>query len=403
MMIKQLGVKGFRSLRKITWEPGALNVVIGPNGSGKSNLLRALDTLSAIAQGHVKKYVQSAGGMGSLVWDGYAPNVALSLSTSPNDGGAEYVTYGIVLSRLGDSTGFTVQSETLRAWLPVEHGPATGPTMRPDPLGFDRSGSTYSVSIHPSGIVEPKQPGTLASVPSDQPLLSTAGILLPSSVATAAFQAELATMTLCQSVDVSRGAAIRQAPVTSYETRVEPDGQNLVQVLHTLYTSETTFEDAIDSAMHAAFANEYVKLLFAPAADQRIQMRLRWKDRRRADPSADLSDGTLRFLFLLAVLASPDPAPLIAIDEPETGLHPTMMRIVAEYAVEAARHTQVIFTTHSAEFLDAFGDARPAVTVCEAVGGETKLRRLDGDALDYWLKDYSLGSLFRSGSLEAMA
>ncbi len=101
---------------------------------------------------------------------------------------------------------------------------------------------------------------------------------------------------------------------------------------------------------------------------------------RRGQSAADLSDGTLRFLLLLTVLASPSPAPLIAIDEPETGLHPSMLPIVAEYATDAATRTQVILTTHSPQFLDAFGDTLPATTVAkwltERRFSECRMRRI---------------------------
>ena len=124
---------------------------------------------------------------------------------------------------------------------------------------------------------------------------------------------------------------------------------------------------------------------------------------KREQSAADLSDGTLRFLFLLTVLASPDPPPVIAIDEPETGLHPAMLPIIAEYAVDAALRAQVIITTHSPQMLDAFTDKNPTTTVTKWQDGETVLQNLSGDDLAYWLKEYTLGTLFKSGELERMA
>ncbi len=183
---------------------------------------------------------------------------------------------------------------------------------------------------------------------------------------------------------------------------MDPDGQNLIPVLHTLYTGDRDFKKDIDLAMHAAFGDDYEELIFPPAADQRIQLRVRWKSLQREQSAADLSDGTLRFLFLLTVLASPSPAPVIAIDEPETGLHPSMLPIIAEHAVDAAERVQVILTTHSPQFLDAFGDTRPTTTVTKWVEGETILKVLDGNALEGWLEKYSLGSLYKSGELEDM-
>ena len=132
-------------------------------------------------------------------------------------------------------------------------------------------------------------------------------------------------------------------------------------------------------------------------------MRIRWKTLKRDLSAGDLSDGTLRFLLLLTILASPSSAPVIAIDEPETGLHPSMLPIVAEYAVDASQRSQVILTTHSPQFLDSFADTVPTTTVAKWSDGETALEVLRGQNLDYWLKEYTLGALFKSGELEAMA
>jgi predicted ATPase len=209
-------------------------------------------------------------------------------------------------------------------------------------------------------------------------------------------------MTVYHDLDVGQNSRIRQTAVPSFERRIEPDGQNLVPVLHTLYTGDREFKRNIDSAMHAAFGSDYEEIVFPPAADRRIQFRVRWKSLKREQPAADLSDGTLRFLLLLTALITPEPPMVIAIDEPETGLHPAMLPIIAEFAVEAASRTQIVFTTHSPQFLDAFTGAKPTTTVAKWENGETTLHTLEGEDLAYWLEDYSLGRLFQSGQLEAM-
>jgi predicted ATPase len=89
--------------------------------------------------------------------------------------------------------------------------------------------------------------------------------------------------------------------------------------------------------MRAAFSDDYEELVFPPAADQRVQMRVRWRSLKTEQSAADLSDGTIRFLMLLAILANPSPGELIAIDEPEAGLHPSMLPIIAEHAAAAPR------------------------------------------------------------------
>ncbi|ETR67225.1 MAG: ATPase-like protein, partial [Candidatus Magnetoglobus multicellularis str. Araruama] len=183
---------------------------------------------------------------------------------------------------------------------------------------------------------------------------------------------------------------------------VDPDGQNLISVLHTLYTGDRTFKNDIDSAMRTAFGDEFEELVFPPASDQRIQMRIRWKSLKREQSAAELSDGTLRFLFLLTIMANPSPPAIIAIDEPETGLHPSMLPLIAEFSVDAALKSQMILTTHSSQLLDAFTDKNPTTTIAQWKNGETILKTLKGKELEYWLNKYTLGALYKSGELEQM-
>jgi len=192
---------------------------------------------------------------------------------------------------------------------------------------------------------------------------------------------------------------LRGASVTREERSVEFDGQNLIAVLHTLYENDRDFEEFLDKAMSAAFPNDYEKLVFPPEADGRTQLRVRRKHRKRADSS---SDGTLRFLLLMTILGSPNPAPLIAIDEPETGLHPRMMAIVAEVAENAARKSQIIFSTHSPGFLDAFDGEPPTTTIVTMEGSETVLKTIAGDELKRWIEDYSLSKFVFSGEADAV-
>ena len=156
--------------------------------------------------------------------------------------------------------------------------------------------------------------------------------------------------------------------------------------------------------MQAAFGQDFHELIFGPTEDERIRFGVRWRNLNEPVFAPSLSDGTLRFLMLLAVLANPEPGMLVAIDEPETGLHPRMFPIIAEFAASASERSTVVLTTHSPEFLDAFpSDCVPTTTVAECVDGETRLSKLDARDLERWLKEYSLGKLFKSGELEALS
>lgn len=116
-------------------------------------------------------------------------------------------------------------------------------------------------------------------------------------------------------------------------------------------------------------------------------------------PARRLSDGTLRYLCLLAILVDPDPPPLIVIEEPELGLHPDIHPRLAGLLVEASERTQLVVTTHSDVLVDALTDTPEAVVVCENFGGSTQLERLTTGRLEPWLEKYRLGELWLQGEI----
>lgn len=420
MKILKLEIEGFRSLRSQTWQPGDLNVVIGPNASGKSNLLRVLELLSIAAQGRLGRHVQQEGGIEALLWDGQVEHLRLSAKMTPlppySDPVTDALTYKCDLSRIGRSTAYRIEYETLANYHRVETGEMPEPfkllerrphhavvysidAKRLQRIGTSNTTTTTTTTPYPGG--SPIE-APLASLPDEETLLAFAAGPFAANPFVAGFEEELTEWKIYQGFHTHREAPIRSPQVTRADMQVQADGQNLVSVLHSLYSSSRDFKNELNIAMQSAFGDDFEELVFPPAADQRIQMRVRWKSLKREQSAAELSDGTLRFLFLLAVLANPSPPPLIAIDEPETGLHPSMFPIIAEYARDAANKSQVILTTHSPEFLDAFGEEAPTTTIVERVEGQTNLRVVAGDELAYWLKKYSLGELYRSKELECM-
>ncbi|HSS51501.1 MAG TPA: AAA family ATPase [Thermoanaerobaculia bacterium] len=378
MRIKELEVKGFRSLRHVRWTPGKLNVLIGQNGSGKSNLLDACALFREAVLGKLQEGVVTRGGLSPLLWDGQEKSLNFFLQLEHTK--APF-TYHLHLLQLGSTSNYSVESEFL---------------TEGDRLHINRTADSYTVFDPKQGHVSYPEP-----ISSNQTLLSLLAGPFGNPEARA-FQDSLESWGIFSDLRVDQGSPIRRATVTRYAKRIDPDGQNLVSVLHTLYAEDRGFKSTVDDAMSAAFGPEYEEIVIAPAADQRVQLRVRWRSLKTPQSAANLSDGTLRFLLLVAILSNPEAGDLIAIDEPEAGLHPSMFPLIAELATEAAERTQVIFTTHSPQFLDAFRDEPPTTTVAELVDGETRLSVLDGDELARWLQEYSLGTLFRSGQLEAM-
>lgn len=123
------------------------------------------------------------------------------------------------------------------------------------------------------------------------------------------------------------------------------------------------------------------------------------QERNAVIPATRLSDGTLRWISLLAILLHPSPPPLVCIEEPELGLHPDLMPRIVELLRDASQRTQLIVTTHSDTLVDALTQWPDSVIVCEKISGATQSKRLDRDSLKVWLEKYTLGQLWRKGEI----
>jgi predicted ATPase len=388
MSIARLHIHGFRSLNNTTWTPGKLNILIGPNGAGKSNLLRGLELLRRTAEAELDDALTQQGGIDSILWDRQAKEVSFDVQTdfpraqsddlrSPS----ERLRYFIDVEPVGLTGTYRVKRELLDGGvdsIPTFDREAAQSTIRIG--GYARQLKVFESAL-----------GTIRAGSRDYEL-GSAGFI----------KDYFSSWRTYQDLRVDYGAELRQAAVAQYQRVLDPNGQNLIPVLHTLYTEEPPFEDAIDSGMRAGFGKEFRKLLFAPAADNRIQLRIRFSSLRHAPSAAELSAGTLRFLILLTIFNTAEQDSLIAIDEPEASLHPSMLKVVADYAAEAALRSQIVLATQSTELLDALTPHRPKITVAQLMDGQTQLRNVDDDELKRWLSEYTLGSLQRSGELEEM-
>jgi len=383
MHVESLGISGFTSFKEVTWKPDRLNVLIGPNGSGKSNLLQALELIRASAAGTLRDFVLAKGGSTRLQWGGTAPETLFEINSGSDHHSTEYPIY--LLRLVPRSASLRVETESL--YFTEQSTPNFQVLSR---VGDELTVREGNIDL----IIGPAEHVTEAET-----ALSMVSALWRHRVAYQ-FQQYLKTWAIYHDLRVDERAEIRQPAVVREERRISPGGQNLIPVLKTLY--EGDFKDAIDSGMSAAFPDDYAELSFRQTEPARIQLYIRRKHSEREDSAADLSDGTLRFLLLLTILATPDPPPLIAIDEPEAGLHPSMLPIIAEFAAAAATRTQVILSTHSPQMLDGFGDTLPTATIFDWAGDHTELKTVSGDGLRKWVEEYSLGRFIFSGEAAAV-
>jgi predicted ATPase len=347
------------------------------------NLLRAFELIRASAAGNLRDFVLSKGGLPRLLWGESAQQIAFEIDIG-SDQPSEQHAYLFTLAPVPQSASFRIVSEALGF-----EGPSTPFRV------LDRDADGLTVYTGDNELVgDPVE--RLSETETALSMVSALWIHpLPYVL-----QQQLRTWTIYQNLHVDEDAAIRRSAVARKETRISYNGQNLIPVLKTLY--EGDFKDAIDSGMSAAFPDDYEELSFRETEPNRRQLYVRRKHGHREDSAADLSDGTIRFLLLLAILATPDPPPLIAIDEPESGLHPSMLAIIAEFAAAAATRTQVILSTHSPQMLDAFGETLPATTIFNRTGDHTELKTISGDELKKWVEEYSLGRFIFSGEAAAV-
>ncbi|MHC4477436.1 MAG: AAA family ATPase [Planctomycetota bacterium] len=191
------------------------------------------------------------------------------------------------------------------------------------------------------------------------------------------------------------------------ETALAANGENLGTVLHEILTraayapSATEFRNFLQVA-YPSFVDIYAETALGTPASVLVQVREKGMLRQMA--LWDLSDGMLRFLCLGAALLNPVPPPFIAIDEPEAGLHPRLLPIVADMVKTASERTQVLVTTHSPDFLNCFDIDSVAVMARERNKVEW-LRPGTRSSLKQMLQNVtgdSLGDLHRSGELEAL-
>jgi predicted ATPase len=174
---------------------------------------------------------------------------------------------------------------------------------------------------------------------------------------------------------------------------LEEDGKNLNLILNNLRGSDAW--EKIVSALRDFY--EPVRKLETRASYGNIEIFLREEGFDSPIPAARLSDGTLRYLYLITILCQSDPPPLICIEEPELGLHPDIIPTLAKLLIEASHRTQLVVTTHSEVLVDSLTEAPEAVIAFGKENGSTTMKRLDAESLKEWLTEYTLGELWQKG------
>ena len=377
MPIKRLRLKKILSFNDSSLELEPLNILIGPNAVGKSNLIEAISLLQA-APTSIENQILRGGGVRQWLWLGdrepaeFAEvECELTLPRRPQSGPLSYR-----LDFWGGPAGFEILHERLMG------GGSDAYFMR-NSTGV-RFGS-QAVELGTGLAMSPKESvfARLKSPIDPTPITEVGGYF--------------EQIRIFREFRTGPTSEARHGASTSVPNDfLSEDAYNLPLVLN-----EWDFLGAHDRI------NGYLQRFCERFEDVKVRvgeglarMFLRETGLSEALSAVRVSDGTLKFLCLLAVLFHPKPAPLVCIEEPELGLHPDALRLVAEVLIEASEHTQLVVTTHSDALVDALSDRPESVLVCERdFDNGTQFKRLSHEELDAWLEHYTLGELWRKGEI----
>lgn len=356
--LKRIVVNGFKSIESCDLELGPRNILIGANGAGKSNFLGLFRMLFHAQQGNFQSFVVNQGGPDMIVHRGrrITPEMSISL----------YLT----------SLTYTVE------WRVAQNNLAFVAENIHTKTGVS---STFSGGMDSAIFL-----GRTVPIPHD---------VIPDS--TPIVRETLKNWRLFHFQDTSEVAAIKQWRAIHDNLFLRPDAANLAPFLYRIKTQHPIYYYRIVSTVRlvAPFFEDFI---LEPDPTSPGMIELRWRERDNDNPyrAYQLSDGTLRFACLATLFLQPEELlpSLILVDEPELGLHPLAISILAGLIRSSSVSRQVIVTTQSVELLNEF-EVSDIVVVDRTHSGASTFHRLDANRLQVWLEEYSLGQLWLANHL----
>ena len=364
-------VEGYRRLFSVPLEMRDLTVMIGSNGVGKTSLLDVFSLLASSAKGQLLEKI--GGGLEGILTRDKANHLAISLEMSVP--GYAPLKYYLELSPVRGSS-YEISIETL--------------TQHNDPNAYQplKYIDSHRLNIKYFNVqTHYLEPPNWEHNPFETSLSQVPKMYQQSEN----LRKQLASCTFYGALDVSSRSPVRLPQEMRPAKLPGPNGEDLVSCLYDLRETDPDRFEMVEDTLAAAFP-EFEKLSFPPVAAGKLSMT--WKDKNFSKPIYvhELSEGTLRFLWLVALLQSRDLTALTLIDEPEVSLHPELLRLLADLMREASKRTQLIVATHSDRLIRFLKPEE--VLVCDAQDGLTTMTWADKLDLDKWLAEYSLDEVW---------
>ncbi|WP_449417963.1 AAA family ATPase [Phormidium nigroviride] len=386
--------------KKIELQP--LNILIGPNASGKSNLIEAIGILKALPTDLVAP-IRHGGGISDFLWKG-GKDLPIAKIEAILD-------YPEGLMPLYYQISFTINGQRLE----VIKESIFQYISKKDRIDVILNEDVESQSISKKALLlyNRAQKGIpIINVKDEKDIkkrrmrgLRRQDVLPDQSILSQRKDPErypeisylgsnFSEFSLYRNWQTGRDSVARKAQQTDLpEHPLLENGSNLGLVLNNLQ-HQLGSREVIENLKKFYNAAEEISIKIYGGT---VQIFVRETGLSQPIPATRLSDGTLRYLFLMALLLDPTPPPIICIEEPEIGLHPDILPTIAEMLIEASQRTQLIITTHSDALVSAL--MPESVLVCEQDERGSHLRRLDPERLKKWLENYTLGDLWRMGEI----
>jgi predicted ATPase len=356
--IRKIALKGYKSIRCLDgFELQDINVLIGANGCGKSNFVGFFSFLREMVEGRLEKTVNLAGGADAQLFLGPKTTAAIEADLEFGANGYKFTLEPTTDNRLvfGDERikyeGTEEYSRSVNRSIGHGHGESKLKASAESP-GRDRA-----ISQHIYG--------------------------------------SISEWTVYHFHDTSETAAMRRTCSVRDNERLRPDAGNLAAFLLALKSNDAaTYRLIVETIrLVAPFFRDFLLRPKQSKDDERLQ--LEWEQVGTDYPfhASQLSDGTLRFVALATALLQPNPPATLLIDEPELGLHPYALEVLANLILQAGQATQLIVSTQSASLLNWFEPEQ--IVVIDRHDGESTFARLSEQGLHDWLKDYTLGELWQ--------
>jgi predicted ATPase len=350
-MLKTLAVANYRSINKLVIPLGRLNLITGPNGSGKSNLYRALRLLAETAQGGVVNALAREGGLDSTFWAGpevisrrmrngevpIGATVRLSTKRLRLGFAGEDFSYSISLGLPEPSlSAFSLDPEIKRECI------WAGPVFRPASLLVDRNGPMIRARDGRTWDVLAQYTPTFDSLFDQVGSLRTSPEVLQ-------MREFIRRWRFYDHFRSDADAPARQPQLGTRTPVLHHDGRDLAAALQTI------LEIGDDQALHSSISDAFpgARLHVEKLQGGRFGIEFHQHGLLRPLSAAELSDGTLRYLLLIAALLTPRPPSLMVLNEPETSLHPDLLPALARLIIRASAYCQVWVVSHARRLITA--------------------------------------------------